>query len=186
MAIKHPHCHSPRDLRKAIEQLKQTTFPAQIADEYIRLLRVSPASKEGIIQVLYFLSFVDKDGNKTEKGAQVFASQDTQSFDQQFGECVRNAYSELFNNYVERTWFLKADQLSEFFIVTDKTSKSVGRLQAETFQVLVDFLSINYIYPFKPVTLGLNARVEFNIPNDGSKETYDNIFQSAREKLLDE
>ena len=182
----HPHCNSPQDLRKAIEQLKKGTFPSQIADDILRFWNISPTSKEGIIQVLNFLSFVDKDGNKTEKGGQVFASQDTQSFDQQFGECVRNAYSELFQNSGELTWFLKADQLIDFFRMTDKTSKSIGRLQADTFQVLVDILSIDYIYPLKPVDLRLNARIEFNIPNDGSKETYDNIFQSAREKLLNE
>ncbi len=182
----HPHCNSPQDLRKAIEQLKKGTFPSQIEDDILRFWDISPTSKEGIIQVLHFLSFVDKDGKRTEKGEQVFSSEDSQVFDRQFGECVKSAYSELFRNSGDHTWFLKAYQLIDFFRVTDKTSKSIGRLQADTFQVLVDFLSISYIYPLKPVDLRLNARIEFNIPNDGSKETYDNIFQSAREKLLNE
>jgi len=32
--------------------------------------------------------------------------------------------------------------------------------------------------------LGLTVRVEINLPADGSKETYDNIFKSIRENLL--
>lgn len=182
----YPYCDSPQDLRKAIEKLQTGTFPAEIEDVTIKFWKVSPANKEGIIQVLNFLSFVDKEGKRTEKGMEVFSIQDTQIFDQQFGECVKSAYSELFRNSGDHTWFLKAYQLIDFFRVTDKTDESIGRLQADTFQVLVDFLSISYIYPLKPVDLRLNARIEFNIPNDGSKETYDNIFQSAREKLLNE
>ena len=33
--------------------------------------------------------------------------------------------------------------------------------------------------------IGLTVRVEINLPADGSKETYDNIFKSIRENLLD-
>lgn len=32
--------------------------------------------------------------------------------------------------------------------------------------------------------LGLSVRIEINLPADGSKETYDNIFKSIRENLL--
>lgn len=33
---------------------------------------------------------------------------------------------------------------------------------------------------------GLSVRVEINLPADGSKETYDNIFKSIKENLLDD
>lgn len=33
--------------------------------------------------------------------------------------------------------------------------------------------------------IGLTVRVEINLPTDGSKETYDNIFKSIKENLLD-
>ena len=33
---------------------------------------------------------------------------------------------------------------------------------------------------------GLSVRVEINLPSDGSKETYDNIFKSIKENLLNE
>lgn len=35
-----------------------------------------------------------------------------------------------------------------------------------------------------PGSFGLTVRVEINLPADGSKETYDNIFKSIRENLL--
>ena len=78
---------------------------------------------------------------------EVFSIQDAQIFDQQFGECVQNAYSELFEQYRNRTWSLKVDQLIDFFGLIDGTDKSIGWLQASTFQVLVDFLSASYISP---------------------------------------
>ena len=31
---------------------------------------------------------------------------------------------------------------------------------------------------------GLSVRIEINLPADGTKETYDNIFKSIRENLL--
>jgi FKBP-type peptidyl-prolyl cis-trans isomerase (trigger factor) len=31
---------------------------------------------------------------------------------------------------------------------------------------------------------GLSVRVEINLPADGTKETYDNIFKSIKENLL--
>ena len=111
----YPYCDSPQDLRKAIEKLQTGTFPAEIEDVTIKFWKVSPANKEGIIQVLNFLSFVDKEGKRTEKGMEVFSIQDTQIFDQQFGECVKSAYSELFRNSGDHTWFLKAYQLIDFF-----------------------------------------------------------------------
>jgi len=33
--------------------------------------------------------------------------------------------------------------------------------------------------------IGLTVRVEINLPTDGSKETYDNIFKSIKENLID-
>ena len=33
--------------------------------------------------------------------------------------------------------------------------------------------------------LGLSVRIEINLPSDGDKETYDNIFKSIKENLLD-
>ncbi len=35
-----------------------------------------------------------------------------------------------------------------------------------------------------PRDVGLTVRVEINLPSDGTKETYDNIFKSIRENLL--
>ena len=43
--------------------------------------------------------------------------------------------------------------------------------------------------PPKPTNgkdFGLTVRVEINLPSDGSKDTYDNIFKSIRENLLNE
>jgi Family of unknown function (DUF5343) len=36
----------------------------------------------------------------------------------------------------------------------------------------------------RPDGLGLTVRIEINLPADGSKETYDNIFKSIKENLL--
>lgn len=34
--------------------------------------------------------------------------------------------------------------------------------------------------------IGLTVRVEINLPTDGSKETYDNIFKSIKENLIND
>lgn len=38
----------------------------------------------------------------------------------------------------------------------------------------------------EPRNFGLTVRIEINLPADGAKETYDNIFRSIRENLLNE
>ena len=175
----YPYCDSPQDLRKAIEELQKGTFPAEIEDVTIKFWKVSPANKEGIIQVFHFLSFVDKEGKRTEKGMEVFSIQDAQIFDQQFGECVQNAYARLFEHYRNRTWSLKVDQLIDFFGVIDGTDKSIGWLQASTFQVLVDFLSVSYISPqLKSVSPHQILRWEFQRRNLHPK------IHDASEKLF--
>lgn len=40
------------------------------------------------------------------------------------------------------------------------------------------------VNPNSSTPLGLTVRVEINLPADGSKETYDNIFKSIKENLL--
>lgn len=39
--------------------------------------------------------------------------------------------------------------------------------------------------PVKSKDIGLTVRIEINLPADGSKETYDNIFKSIKENLID-
>lgn len=39
--------------------------------------------------------------------------------------------------------------------------------------------------PIKTKDFGLTVRVEINLPADGTKETYDNIFKSIKENLID-
>lgn len=74
-----------------------------------------------------------------------------------------------------------------------KTSKAIPKTQTKThLQNQIDSLSQNQPSSLPANTnptetngnFGLSVRVEINLPSDGSKETYDNIFKSIKENLL--
>ena len=77
-------------------------------------------------------------------------------------------------------------------IPTKKVSKSTGgSTQKTTPKVKKQATKAKERHVVIPAThekqkdIGLTVRIEINLPSDGTKETYDNIFKSIKENLID-
>jgi len=62
---------------------------------------------------------------------------------------------------------------------TNSTKKTPKKKTAKKQETVVSTSSV------KTKDVGLTVRVEINLPSDGTKETYDNIFKSIKENLID-
>ncbi len=138
MADKHPYTNTPGNLRKTIEQFRKN-FPPQVTVNTLKQLGIASNNERHILRVFSFLKLTNDDGNKTDAGAQIFSTHDSTQFGQRFSEHVKSFYSGLFALHGDSAWTLDRDELIHFFRQTDQTSENVGKLQASTFQVLVEF-----------------------------------------------
>jgi hypothetical protein len=213
----HPYTPSGAGgITSAVTQLR-SNLPQTVNAQTLKKFGIAPNNESYIINILRFIGVVTADGNRTEKATTIFAQDDTE-FQKDFGEMVKNAYSELFHLYNEGAWDLPDNKLVSFFRTTDQTSAIVGQRQASTFRALASLAghsappaSPKQKQPKetngKPITktktkekvdvripkdngqhqprdFGLTVRVEVNLPPDGTQETYDRIFRSIRENLL--
>jgi hypothetical protein len=167
-----------------------------------------------VINVLRFIGAIGKDGNKTTKAETVFSYSDDEDFQKAFEQMVKDAYSELFALQKDAAWDLPISKLIGFFRTKDKRTELVGSRQAATFQFLAGFAGHGIVpeptapkpsnkakpaktKPTKAAVpeahsgvdrrtreVGLTVRIEVNLPPSGDQETYDNIFRSIRENLL--
>lgn len=63
-------------------------------------------------------------------------------------------------------------------------TKSAVKTQSASALIIKTPTSNNFSGSKNDNNFGLTVRVEINLPSDGTKETYDNIFKSIRENLL--
>jgi hypothetical protein len=213
MADKHPYTSTKGYLIQVIDHFRKT-FPLTVTADTLRKLGFAPKNESYILNILRFLGLIDQEGNRTELATQVFSLHDDSAFSQEFEKLVRNAYSDLFELHGDNVWGLDKSALISFFRSSDETSDAVGKLQAMTFQILADFSGRGKMPEQKPTkkkrakpktppvevrssrpdqadlkkradSFGLTVRIEINLPADGDQETYDRIFRSIRENLLD-
>lgn len=211
MAEKHPYSPSPGGITAAITQFRDS-FPATVNAETLRSLAIAPKNESYVINTLRFIGAIDKDGKQIDKAASVFF-QSGPDFEKGFEGLVKTAYADLFALHLDNAWDLPTEKLIAFFRSKDKTSGLVGKLQAATFQLLAGFAghgtvpgpaapkaSKQRVPKAKPERkmpeagsgerdsgqreVGLTVRVEVNLPPSGDQETYDRIFRSIRENLL--
>lgn len=223
MADKHPYVSGGGILTQVINQFR-SSFPTVVNAATLQKLGLAPNNESYVPNILRFLKLIDEDGNRTPLAAEVFSQHDDAQFSAQFGEVVKNAYTELFELHGDKAWDLDKDALTTFFRGTDHTSEIVGGRQAGTFQVLAAFAG--HGEPPQPKTsstksttkspkkgatsatsastqetrtdplsaklqgnqgrdLGLTVRIEINLPSDADQDTYDRIFKSIKENLLD-
>ena len=213
MAERHPYSPGPGGINAAITQFRKS-FPKTVNAETLKQLGIAPKNESYVINVLRFIGAIDKEGKQTEKATTVFAHHNDADFQKAFEELVKEAYADLFALHKDDAWTISADKLIAFFRSTDKTSDLVGRLQATTFQLLASFAGHGATpapavapkpaktKPAKPKAehitansskqdqsgstgeVGLTVRIEVNLPPAGDQETYDRIFRSIRENLL--
>jgi len=213
LSERHPYSPGPGNVTNAINQFRKS-FPSTVNAETLKQLGIAPKNESYVINVLRFLGAIDKDGKQTEKAVTVFSHHSDADFQKGFEELVKTAYKDLFALHTDAAWNLPSDKLISFFRSKDKTTDLVGRLQAQTFQLLAGFAGHGTTPapaapkpPAKPAKkpkietlhaatiqppagsantrdFGLTVRVEINLPPAGDQETYDKIFRSIRENLL--
>lgn len=215
MAERHPYSPGgPGGIANAITQLR-SSFPATVSSETLKQLGIAPKNESYVINVLRYVGAIDKTGKQTEKAATVFSQHDDADFQREFAALLKEAYSDLFALHKEVAWQLPLGKLIGFFRTTDKTTALVGKLQAQTFQLLAGFAGHGSVpepapprVPASPRTpktrlprslkeknegptqngrdreFGLTVRIEVNLPPAGDQDTYDRIFRSIRENLL--
>jgi hypothetical protein len=223
MADKHPYTPAQGPIIQTVNQFRKS-FPQSVTSDTLKKLGIAPKNESRVINVLRFLGFVDQDGNKTDVATRIFSIHENNIFAQEFGIQVALSYKQLFDLHQEGTWNLGIDTLISYFRVTDDSTELVGKLQAQTFQVLAGISGHGELPVQKPTTtkpskplkkktkstnicdstttennpditqrqtkergdFGLTVRIEVNLPADGNQETYDRIFRSIRENLLNE
>lgn len=213
MAERHPYSPSPGGVTSAITQFRKS-FPATVNADTLKQLGIAPKNESYVINVLRFIGATNKDGKQTEKAVTVFSHHNDADFQNGFAEMITVAYGDLFALHKDASWELSSDKLIAFFRSKDRTTALVGRLQAATFQLLAGFaghgsvpeptaLRVSSKSKARPRTekaatpaeqrsgssgdnrdFGLTVRIEVNLPPAGDQETYDRIFRSIRENLL--
>ena len=217
MAEKHPYA-SPGAVTAAVNQFRKA-FPASVGADTLRKLSIAPQNESYVINVLRFIGAIDEEGAKTSKATAAFNQHDAATFQEAFGDMVKDAYAALFDLHQDTAWELPLDDLIVFFRNNDQTSDIVGRRQASTFQALAGLaghgeapapsktkprdpkakkekpVKQSEVAPAPVLTLapggnsgqrdiGLTVRIEVNLPASADQETYDKIFRSIRENLL--
>ena len=213
MATRHPYVISNGALSGTITHLR-SSFPDTVTSATLKKLGFAPGSESRIINTLKFLGIVDDDGSGIEAAKETFLLDDA-AFQQGFRALVRSSYADLFDLHKDGAWELQRDSLVQFFRTNDKTTAIVGQRQAKTFMLLCRLSGSGeqkVDQPRKKVTsikasaakqpaqgvvapavdltrpsldVGLTVRIELNLPASESQETYDRIFKSIRENLLD-
>lgn len=165
-----------------------------------------------MINTLQFLKVIDQDGNQIQENTAAFQEQDDEKFQAGFKILVNKAYEQLFHLHGDQAWALDDYNLITFFRQTDKTSETIGKRQANVFKRLAALSGMreqptkarvpvrtassserkmSQATSKKPVSnrlvdsLGMSIKIGIDLPADASKETYENIFKSIREQLLD-
>lgn len=228
MADKHPYVPGPGGLVQVVKHFRNS-FPASVNADTLRKLGYAPKNESYVLNVLRFLGLVDhEEGKRTKAAEKVFNLHDDDSFQKEFSQLVRNAYSELFDLHSDGAWTLDQTSLINFFRSSDQSTAIVGQRQASTFRLLAAFCGHGDIPEAKgsskskqevkkpkqniakngrdtrserPSTdlplaqphkrdkeknFGLTVRIEINLPADGDQQTYDRIFSSIKENLLNE
>lgn len=213
----HPYISGAGNITQMIGFLKNN-FPSTVTSETVKKLQLAPKNESYVINALQFLSLIDEQGNRTDKGHEVLTTHDDAEFKTAFADLVRTAYKDLFDLRSEEAWTMSRDELIGYFRTTDKTSAAIGTRQAAVFQALRDLSGYENVGagPAKPkdkpikrkalkssknmqkveVTptdlaeklpakrdMALTVRIEINLPAEGSKQTYDNIFKSIKDNL---
>lgn len=133
--VTHPYVSSSGNLVQAFTQFRKA-MPAQIDATTLKRLGIAPGNESVVIGVLRFLSFIDEEGKKTQKGQEVFLKHDDADFAKSLEKHVKGAYSELFDLRGDEAWSVDRDTLIGFFRVTDETSALTAKRQAIAFETL--------------------------------------------------
>ncbi len=220
----YPYVPSAGILIQPFTQFRKS-FPKKVDAETLKRLGIAPSNEGYVIQNLKFLNLINKEGEQTNIGVDLFTTHGDAEFSAKLEPVLRQAYGDLFELRGPDAWTLDRGALITFFRGTDKTSEIVGGRQANAFSTLATLAgkrqaaptrvgnTVSERKPSKPKPpqskkgpikaeievpnlnaktdrkaggYGLTVRIEVNLPANGSPETYDAIFKSIRENLLND
>lgn len=213
MAERHPYSPTPGGITAAITQFRNS-FPPTVNAETLRQLAIAPKNESYVINVLRFIGAIDKDGRQTEKAATVFyqsGAEFQKSFEEMIKVAYKHLFAlykdeawklspdklvSFFRSKDKTTALVGKLQAATFQLLAGlgghgavaespatKTSSKTkpARPKAEK-------MKPNGAPPTREQKgardFGLTVRIEVNLPPAGDQETYDRIFRSIRENLL--
>lgn len=219
----HPYISGTSNITQMIGFLKRN-FPTKVTSETVKKFDLAPNNESYVINALQFIGVIDEEGNRTDKGRDIFVLGDD-AFPKAFEGLIKEAYRDLFELRGDSAWTLTKKELTSYFRTTDKTSEVIGDRQAGVFHIFRTLAGHEPpknekaaskavpkarqpkampqkkakaadVAPSEPKVqvratdgrkdMVLTVRIEINLPANGSKETYDNIFKSIRANLINE
>jgi hypothetical protein len=131
----YPYIPSGGLIQTAFQQFRKS-FPSKVDSETLKKLGIAPSNEGAMINILKFLSLVDKENQRTAEGSRLFTTHDDAKYAAILAEKVKSSYKELFELHADGAWALERDALISFFRGSDQTSAVTGARQALTFQTL--------------------------------------------------
>jgi hypothetical protein len=221
----HPYISGAGNIAQMIGFLRKT-FPTTVNSQTVKKFSLAPNNESYVINALQFIGIIDQEGQRTDKGHDIFVLNDD-DFPGAFEGLIRDSYKDLFDLRGEDAWTMTKPQLISYFRTTDKTGETVGARQAAVFMTFrglaghaqpldtevtkttakqkqakpkitkskgskvvdgapANGATVNINNADSRRDMALTVRIEINLPANGSKETYDNIFKSIRANLINE
>ena len=111
-------------------------FPAKVDASTLQKLSLAPKNEASIINTLKFIGLLDEECKKTSEAIEIFSKHSDSDFEISLERKVKEAYSELFENFGEKAWEVDRSSLISFFRVHDETSSITATRQAITYETL--------------------------------------------------
>jgi hypothetical protein len=213
LAERHPYSPSPGGITAAITQFRNS-FPTTVNAETLRQLAIAPKNESYVINVLRFIGAIDKEGKQTEKAATVFYQSDAdfrKSFEEMIKAAYKDLFTlykdeawnlpsdklvSFFRSKDKTTALVGKLQAATFQLLAGlgghgavaelqapKTSNKSKAVKPKTEKSKPDGVPPGGDYKGAR-DIGLTVRIEVNLPPSSDQETYDRIFRSIRENLL--
>jgi len=202
MSATHPYISGPGNIAQIVNHLRKN-FPSTVTSDTVKRLSIAPNNESYVINALQFIGVLDEEGNKTEEAAKVFSIHKDEEFYSEFSKLVKSSYEA-----DQTSATIGARQAGTYLVFkalsghgelpslrkagTKKAvlpSKGQGKTASIKTKQRVTKVKVPSAAASEAKSKGevaITVRVEINLPGDGTKETYDNIFKSIRENLMDE
>jgi hypothetical protein len=213
LAERHPYSPSPGGITAAITQFRNS-FPATVNAETLRQLAIAPKNESYVINVLRFIGAIDKEGKQTEKASTVFYQSDAdfhKSFEEMLKAAYKDLFAlykdeawklsadklvSFFRSKDKTTALVGKLQAATFQLLAGlgghgtvpespapKTPSTPKAAKPKGEKPKIDAAPPSGDHKGSR-DIGLTVRIEVNLPPSGDQQTYDRIFRSIRDNLL--
>ena len=201
--MSYPYINNTGALRDFLKKAKnrEIGIPDKLSQSKLSALGFKSSGHRPIIPILKFINFIGSDGGPTSNFTLFRDSKKSGSI---MAECIRKAYSELYQLYPDA--HNKDNKTLEDFFSTKTTAKAqVIQYTVRTYKVLVEFADFESIIsdaqieetkkgmldtvkqpiPISPFNITLNINIQIELPITEDVNVYDKIFDALRRNLID-